>query len=127
MTIKRLTGLGACSAALLLLVSAAPVVAADGGGAGSAEVGALIERLGLEESAVPVRDLPGWRKPRRVLVSGAQPELLPRLQAAAPGVELLLARDMAEAVRLAKDADAVLGFCSAELLEAGRDIRWIQS
>ena len=126
MTIKRLTGFGACGAALLLM-SASPVVAADGGGTGSAEVGTLIERLGLEESAVPVRDLPGWRKPRRVLVSGAQPELLPRLRAAAPGVELLLARDMAEAVRLAKDADAVLGFCSVELLEAGRDIRWIQS
>ena len=127
MTIKRSRGLVARSAALLLLLTAAQVAAADGGGTGTAQVGTLIERLGLEESATPVRELPGWRKPRKVLVWNVQPQLVPRLQAAAPGVELLLAKDMAEAVRLAPAADAALGFCSAELLAAGPGIRWIQS
>jgi phosphoglycerate dehydrogenase-like enzyme len=49
------------------------------------------------------------------------------LQAAAPGVELLLAKDAKEAVALAGAADAVIGFCSAELLAAGPKIRWVQT
>ena len=87
----------------------------------------LIQRLALEESAAPVRDMPGWRRPEQVLVWNVAPQAVPALQAAAPGVTLLLARDAKEAVALAKDADAVLGFCSAELLAAGPDIRWVQS
>jgi phosphoglycerate dehydrogenase-like enzyme len=108
----------------LLLVATA---SADAPSSREGEVAGLVQRLGLEESPVPVRELPGWRKPGKVLVWNLEPALVPRLQAAAPGVELLLAKDMAEAVALAKQADASLGFCSAELLAAGPDIRWIQS
>jgi phosphoglycerate dehydrogenase-like enzyme len=117
-------------AVLSLLTMLLPgIAAADGpGGAGeSAEVAALVQRLGLVESPTPVRELPGWHKPRKVLVWNLAPALVPRLQAAAPGVELLLAKDMTEAVKVARHADAALGFCSAELLAAGPDIRWIQS
>ncbi len=116
----------ACAALLPLF---APAAAADAPPAAPAPdgVAALVQRLGLEESPVPVRERPGWRKPRAVLVWNLAPELLPRLQAAAPGVELLPAKDMAEAVALAPRADAALGFCSGELLAAGPDIRWIQS
>ena len=88
---------------------------------------ALIERLGLVESDTPVRERPGWRKPQRILVWNLSPQLAASLQAVAPGVELLLADDAAEAAALAKDADAVLGLCSAELLAAGPNIRWIQA
>lgn len=96
-------------------------------GSSSDEVAALIEHLGLVESQTPARELPGWRKPSKVLVWNVEPAMVPRLKAAAPGVELLLANDMAEAVKLAAQADASLGFCSAELLAAGPDIRWIQT
>jgi phosphoglycerate dehydrogenase-like enzyme len=88
---------------------------------------ALIERLGLVESETPVRERPGWRKPQRILVWNLAPQLAPSLQAAAPGVELLMANDAAEAAALARDADAVLGLCSPELLAAGPNVRWIQS
>ncbi|HSW33547.1 MAG TPA: NAD(P)-dependent oxidoreductase, partial [Steroidobacteraceae bacterium] len=88
---------------------------------------ALIERLGLVESEMPVRERPGWRKPQRILVWNLSPELAASLQAVAPGVELLLADDAAKAAALAKDADAVLGLCSPELLAAGPNVRWIQS
>ncbi|MCM2312387.1 MAG: D-2-hydroxyacid dehydrogenase [Steroidobacteraceae bacterium] len=90
-------------------------------------VAALIERLGLEESGAPVRDLPGWRKPQKVLVWNVAPQAIPALQAAAPGVELLLAQDAKQAIPLAEDADAVLGFCSADVLAAGPGVRWVQS
>jgi len=117
--------------ALLATVSTAlcagPSVAADAAGQDPAAVAALIQRLGLEESAAPVRDSPGWRRPQQVLVWNLAPQAVPALQAAAPGVKLLLAKDAKEAVALAKDADAVLGFCSADVLAAGPGIRWVQS
>lgn len=100
---------------------------ADSVPAPDAQVASLIAQLGLEESAAPVRERAGWRRPRKVLVWNLEPELLPALRAAAPGVEIVPAQDMAEAVALAGDVDAVLGPCSAELLAAGPRIRWIQA
>jgi len=114
----------------VLLISAwlgIPTAAADAPAGANPATEALIKRLGLVESATPVRDRPGWRKPQRILVWNLAPQLAASLQAAAPGVELLLAKDPAEAAALAKDADAVLGFCSPEVLAAGPKIRWIQS
>lgn len=92
-----------------------------------ARVAALIAQLGLEESATPVRERGGWKRPRKVLVWNLAPEQLPAVQAAAPGVEIVPAAGMAEAVALAGDVDAVLGPCSAELIAAGPRIRWIQA
>ena len=88
---------------------------------------ALVARLGLEESATPVRERAGWRRPRRILVWNLEPRWLPAIEAAAPGVEIVTAGDMAGAVTAARDVDAVLGLCTAEVLAAGRDIRWIQA
>ena len=106
---------------------AGPSLAADVAGPDPAAVAALVQRLGLEESATPVHDSPGWRRPQQVLVWNVAPQAVPALRAAAPGVKLLLAKDANEAVALAKDADAVLGFCSADVLAAGPGIRWVQS
>jgi phosphoglycerate dehydrogenase-like enzyme len=109
-------------------VLACPMARADDASpATPAATRAQIERLGLEESATPVRERPGWQRPRKVLLWNLQPQLLPAVEAAAPGVEIVTARDMAEALPAAKDVDAVLGLCSAELLAAGPNIRWIQA
>src|SRR4029453_9230618 len=51
---------------------------------------------------------------------------LPALQSVAPGVELLAAADEAEAVKLAPQADAVIGFCSQDVLSAGKRVQWVQ-
>ena len=94
---------------------------------GQPDAGAsLVERYGLEESKTPVRERPGWTAPRKVLIWNRAPGLLPTLQSAAPGVELLPAANEREAVKLAADADAVIGFCSEEVLAAGPRIRWVQ-
>jgi phosphoglycerate dehydrogenase-like enzyme len=114
-------------AALVMALCEGNTAAAEAGAPGASSAAALIQRLGLEESATPVREQAGWRKPRKVLVWNVAPQAVPMLQAAAPGVELLLAKDAGEAVALAGQADAVLGFCSAEVLAAGPDIRWVQS
>jgi phosphoglycerate dehydrogenase-like enzyme len=114
-------------ATFLIALCAGRSLAADAARQDPAAVAALMQRLGLEESATPVRDSPDWRRPQQVLVWNVAPQAVPALQAAAPGVKLLLAKDAKEAVALAKDADAVLGFCSADVLAAGPEIRWVQS
>lgn len=116
--------------ALLAVVSTslcAGPAAADAAGQDPSAATTLIQRLGLEEAATPVRERPGWRRPQQVLVWNVAPQAVPALQAAAPGVKLLLAKNAQEAVALAKHADAVLGFCSAEVLAAGPGIGWVQS
>jgi len=125
--VAKLAGAGVLAAGLLLMNFVAARAHADASAGAAAPVDALVARLGLEESAVPAREMPGWRKPRKVLVWNVDPALAPRLGAAVPGVEFLLARNMTEAVALAPEADASLGLCSAELLAAGPEIRWIQT
>jgi phosphoglycerate dehydrogenase-like enzyme len=61
-----------------------------------------------------------------VLVWNRAPQLIPALQSAAPGVELLAAANEAEAVKLAPQADAVIGFCSQDVLSAGARVQWVQ-
>jgi len=117
----------AAIAAVAVALCAGTAAAQEGTRAGALPVTALIQRLGLEESAVPVRERAGWRKPRKIVVWNVAPDAVPALRMAAPGVELLLATDAQQAVQLVEDADAVLGLCSAEILAAGPGIRWIQS
>ncbi|MDR3619994.1 MAG: D-2-hydroxyacid dehydrogenase [Paludisphaera borealis] len=62
----------------------------------------------------------------RVLVPAMPTEELSDLQAAAPGIELVVCRSEDEAVANAADADASYGFISARVLRAGKSIRWVQ-
>jgi phosphoglycerate dehydrogenase-like enzyme len=87
---------------------------------------AMIRELGLREAAQPVREMPGWRRPQRVLVRAGSPERLAFFQAVAPGVELVDVADPAAAAAAAPGADASVGFCEAAVLEAGPQIRWVQ-
>jgi phosphoglycerate dehydrogenase-like enzyme len=86
----------------------------------------VVEELGLRESAVALRDRPGWSKPRKVVVMGADAARVTWMQEAAPGVTLVAAPDRATAVREAADADALIGECVAEVIEAGARLRWVQ-
>jgi phosphoglycerate dehydrogenase-like enzyme len=90
-------------------------------------VAAAIERLGLVESATPVRDRAGWQRPTKIVVLAREPGIVAALEAAAPDVVLLPASSAEEAAALAKEADAVIGTCTPEVLAAGPRIRWIQT
>ena len=84
----------------------------------------LIERLGLRIAAQPVRERPGWRPPRIVLVSEQLHELLPVLQQQAPHAKLI---DVAAATpREIAAADATIGVCSAQVLAQAKQLQWIQ-
>jgi phosphoglycerate dehydrogenase-like enzyme len=109
--------LAALALAAVLVVHAqvsAPAVAAD-----------FISELGLIESDKPVRELPGWRAPKKVLVLGYAPPLAD-LQAAAPGVVFVVGRDLADPEVNISDADVIIGDCSQPLLAKARQVRWVQ-
>src|SRR5207237_10764738 len=84
----------------------------------------LTEQLGLHVAAQPVRERPGWGRPRIVLVSERQHDLLPDLQQQAPRAKLI---DIAAATpREIAAADATIGVCSAQVLAQAKQLQWIQ-
>lgn len=91
----------------------------------SAQGAALISKLGLEEAAKPVREMPGWRAPKKILVAVDVP--MAYLQAAAPGVNFVAVRNMANPEVDVSDADAVIGGCTQSLLEKAKQVRWVQA
>ena len=85
----------------------------------------LIESLGLIEAAKPLRETPGWKRPRKIVVATLSPGWIERYREAAPGVELIEAKTSADAASLVRDADAVIGFCDASVVAAGKRLKWI--
>jgi phosphoglycerate dehydrogenase-like enzyme/glyoxylase-like metal-dependent hydrolase (beta-lactamase superfamily II) len=86
----------------------------------------LSEDLGLMEGPSPTKETPGWTPPRRIVVPNLMPARLAELKRIAPDVEFIPARSPDEAAKVAEDADAVLGYCSPEIVKAGKNLRWIQ-
>jgi len=116
------TRAAALSAGFLCLLAAFSAISADE----YAATARLVEELGLRESATALRDRPGWSPPRKVVLMGADAARVAWMQEAAPGVTLAAAPERADAVREAADADAVIGECVAEVIQAGPRIRWVQ-
>jgi phosphoglycerate dehydrogenase-like enzyme/glyoxylase-like metal-dependent hydrolase (beta-lactamase superfamily II) len=88
----------------------------------------LTEEYGITEGPSPTKDSPGWTAPKRIVVPNLMPADLAQLKRIAPKVEFVPVKDAAEAAREAADADAVLGFCTPEIVTAGgKRLHWIQS
>jgi phosphoglycerate dehydrogenase-like enzyme/glyoxylase-like metal-dependent hydrolase (beta-lactamase superfamily II) len=87
----------------------------------------LQEDFGIYEGPSPTKDTPGWQKPRRIVVPNLMPVQRAELKRVAPDIEFVPARDAEEAAKLVEDADAVVGFCTPEIVKAGKNLRWIQS
>jgi phosphoglycerate dehydrogenase-like enzyme len=108
--------------------AASPPPAVAGATASSSAAGSdaasLIERLGLHVAAQPVRERPGWRAPRIVLVNPELHGIVPELQRAAPQTKLVETR--AASAREIAGADVAIGVCSAELLSQAKQLQWIQ-
>ncbi len=87
----------------------------------------LPEDFGIYEGPTPTKTTAGWTAPRRIVVpAGLMPARLEELKLIAPQVEFIPARDEAEAAKVVGDAEAVLGFCSADIVKTGKNLRWIQ-
>jgi phosphoglycerate dehydrogenase-like enzyme len=85
----------------------------------------LIEQTGIKTGDVALRDLPGWRKPEKIVTrdtgipAGEFQELM-------PGIEIIVARSEADVVANAKDADAIVGWCSERVISAAEAAIWVQ-
>jgi phosphoglycerate dehydrogenase-like enzyme len=86
----------------------------------------LSAELGLQEAAHPVSERTDWRPPRKIVVRNLQFPGVEYLQSSAPGVQFVVTETIEAAIEQARDADAVIGWCDARLLQAGPRIRWIQ-
>jgi phosphoglycerate dehydrogenase-like enzyme len=95
----------------------------------------LIRELAFPEAPVALRDQPGWKKPKRIVLSAAgpydptDPKVLAAWQAVAPGIELAVVRGAKEMAAAAPTADALLGVdnlvCDDHVLAAAKNVRWI--
>jgi phosphoglycerate dehydrogenase-like enzyme/glyoxylase-like metal-dependent hydrolase (beta-lactamase superfamily II) len=86
----------------------------------------LAEDFGIYEGPSPTKADPGWKKPRRIVVPNLMPARLAELKRVAPEIEFIPVPTAEDAAKAAGDADAVLGFCTADIAKAGRNLRWIQ-
>lgn len=100
----------------LLLACFAPVP-------GSADI---VAELGLREAPAPVRDDPRWAPQGPIVVRIDAPETLELFRAVAGDVELIGAITAADALAAVGRATGLVGFCSADLLNAGPQLRWVQ-
>jgi hypothetical protein len=79
------------------------------------------------EGPSPTKADAGWTRPKRIVVpSGLMPARIAELKRIAPEVEFVPVKTETEAAKAAADADAVLGFCTPEIVRAGKGLRWIQ-
>jgi phosphoglycerate dehydrogenase-like enzyme/glyoxylase-like metal-dependent hydrolase (beta-lactamase superfamily II) len=86
----------------------------------------LIENFGVREGPSPTRNSPGWTPPRKIIVPNLMPTRLAELKRIAPEVLFIPVQTAEEAVKEVAEADAVIGFCTPELIRLGKNLRWIQ-
>ncbi len=85
----------------------------------------LAEQTGVETGAVTLRDHPNWQTPKVVIVRdiGVPIEVL---QDAAPSLQMRLVATPEEARMQLDGADALIGWCASEFVDAGSDLLWMQ-
>ncbi len=85
------------------------------------------EEFGVIEGTSRPKDAPGWTAPKRIIVPNVMPARLAELKRVAPDIEFVAVKTPEDAAKEAGDADAVLGFCTPEIVKAGgKRLRWIQ-
>ncbi len=94
----------------------------------SQDLPAALQGLGLRESKLASRDMPGWRKPEKIVVHNLfGVDVVKPLRAAAPAVEIISAANIEEVLIEITDADAFIGTCEHSVLSAGTELRWVQT
>lgn len=89
----------------------------------------VIRELGLVESPTAVRDMPGWKSPKKIVLTRMGP--VEALEAAAPGVKFVVVKNAEEMAAQAADADALFSgdnvICDDRVLAAAKKARWLAS
>ncbi|MSQ94580.1 MAG: MBL fold metallo-hydrolase [Gemmataceae bacterium] len=86
----------------------------------------LIEDFGIYEGPSPTKKDKGWAAPKKIVVPALMPARLRELKLIAPDVFFIPVKTADEAAKEAAGADAVLGFCTSDIVDANPKLRWIQ-
>jgi phosphoglycerate dehydrogenase-like enzyme len=129
---------GFLSRAALLAASSLFAVAAsakDDPPAADPKAVEIIHELGLAESPTALRDIKGWRTPRRIVMATQNPngtgtqEIRATLAGVAPGVEVVFVADATDLIKEAANVDAIIGgddiACDERVLAAAKRVRWV--
>jgi phosphoglycerate dehydrogenase-like enzyme len=83
-----------------------------------------VTAFGLTADTRPVRDYSWWKPPQKVVVTDASPQRLAWLQPVAPGVELMSIHFQQHKIPF--EADAVMGWCTLDMVTGNSRLRWVQ-
>jgi phosphoglycerate dehydrogenase-like enzyme len=108
-----------------VLTSTVIVFLSCGIASAQSELEKLTEQTGIEVGSVAMRDMPGWRVPKKIVVYGGF-DIDDDLQGIMPGVEFVNATSESHAIAQAADADAIIGRCSNNLVNAAPHATWVQ-
>jgi len=86
----------------------------------------LVEDFGIYEGPSPTKKDKGWTGPKKIIVPALMPARLRELKMIAPDIFFIPVKTAAEAAKEAPGADAVIGFCNADIVKANSNLRWIQ-
>lgn len=86
----------------------------------------VIAAFGLRESAFGARDMKGWEKPHKIVISDSSARAA-WLQEIVKDVTVVGARSRAEEMAQIADADGLIGSCDPDVVNAGAKLRWIQT
>jgi len=91
----------------------------------------LIQELDLRQSPQPIREAAYWQKPRRIVLvmearqRESRPDAVEWLEQVAGDAEIVVAPSRKAASNLLDGADVLLGYCTHETLNNGRQLRYI--
>lgn len=85
----------------------------------------LLEQTAISAGRVAMRDVPGWHAPKKIIVRDIYGSVA-ALADIDSGVELIAVSSAAEALAQAADADAIIGYCSNEVVAAAPQATWVQ-
>jgi phosphoglycerate dehydrogenase-like enzyme len=85
----------------------------------------LIDEAGLGEGPMPMRDVSGWDATKSIIFRGDRQQWS-WLEDQLDNANLEFVASLDEALALAPDAGAIIGFCSDELLAAAPAVVWVQ-
>jgi phosphoglycerate dehydrogenase-like enzyme len=85
----------------------------------------LIAQTGIEAGDVALRDMPGWRAPKKIIMRDIGLSV-GEIQTLMPGIEVIEVQSTAQAITNAKGADAIIGWCAESVIAAAEDTIWVQ-
>lgn len=88
-------------------------------------VEALIGDAGLREGSVPMRDIDGWDRSRKIVIRDIGLDMS-RITERFGGADIVVVSSYEEATAQTADAGAIIGYCDAELLGAAPHVTWVQ-